>query len=160
MYTVDVQKYVFYYLISNVSNSNTLICLIVKVVLIFNVSNSNTTYSNNTSCSQWACSVVCLCVVFPGFPLAVLVYRPVVTDPLGVSNNWVLTLWGYWGPGSVRDSEQAVPSRSEEHRPGDEPREHGGGGAGEDPEQLPGRPLGGVSAGRRGGEAERPQEEG
>ena len=89
MHTVDVQKYV-YYLISNVSNGNTLICLIVKLVLIFNVSNSNTsTYSNNTSCSQWACSVVCLCVVFPGFPLAVLVYRPVVTgplspDPLGV----------------------------------------------------------------------------
>lgn len=63
-------------------------------------------------------------------------------------------------PGALRDAEQALPSCSEEHRPRDEPRHHGGGRAGEDPEQLPGCGLSGQPAGRRGGEAQCPQEEG
>lgn len=62
--------------------------------------------------------------------------------------------------GPLRDSEQALQSGSEEHRPGDESRDDGRRGAWEDAKQLPGGRLRGVTAGWCGGETQRPEEEG
>ncbi len=62
--------------------------------------------------------------------------------------------------GPLRDSEQTFQGGSEEHRPGDESRDNGCCRAGEDAEQLPSGRLRGVTAGWRGGETQRPEEEG
>lgn len=62
--------------------------------------------------------------------------------------------------GAIRDSEQTLPSSSEEHRPGGQSRHHGGGRAGEDSEQLPSCGLCSITAGRSGGETQCSQEEG
>lgn len=62
--------------------------------------------------------------------------------------------------GPLWDSEQTLQGGPEEHRPGDESRDDGRRRAGEDAEQLPGGRLRGVTAGWRGGETQRPEEEG